>query len=40
MAKFQRGPPNIGVECKGGMKKSRYISETLQDTAIDTVECE
>ena len=26
MSIFRRGPPNGGVECKGGMKKSRFLT--------------
>ena len=47
MAIFWRGPPNMGVECRGGRKKiaiferiSRFILEMIQDMAIVTVEGE
>jgi len=46
IALFRRGPPNWGVECKGGMKNdyfrliSRFISEMMQDRAIVTMKGE
>jgi len=36
---FPREPPNGGVECRR-VKKSRYISEMIECTAIVTTECE
>ena len=33
-------PPNAGVECKGGMKKSRFLTQMVQDRAIVTMESE
>jgi len=44
MAIFRRVPPNGGTECRYGMKRgnfqqiSRFISETIQDRAIVTIE--